>query len=100
MSREVGLRGRLGVEGGLQAQGFGAVGCGRFVRRVQLRGEGLDLALAGGELCGLHGELLSCGVRERVVFVFEIGVVFLEGVQCRAEGADVLFCFYLAAGLP
>jgi hypothetical protein len=40
---------------------------------------------------------LGRGVGECVVFVLEIGVVFLEGIQGRAQGANVLVYFYLVA---
>lgn len=100
MPRDVGLRGGVRVELGLQTQGFGAVRCGGFVRRAQLSGEGVDLVLARGELCGLCGERLGGGVRDCVVFVLEIGVVLLEGVQRRTQGADVPVCFCLVATSP
>lgn len=62
MSREVSLSGCLSVEGRLQTQNLGAVGCGCFLRRMHFCGEGLDLALAGREFCSLCGELLGCSV--------------------------------------
>ncbi len=36
----------------LQAQNLSAVGRGYFVHLVEIGGEGLDLSLARGELCG------------------------------------------------
>ena len=89
----------MGVKLGLQTQNFCAVGRGGFVRLVQLGREGLDLVLARGELCGLCGELLG-RVRECVVFVLEISVVLLEGIQRRAQGTDVLVYFYLVGTSP
>lgn len=61
-TREVGLLGRVRVERGLQAQNLGAVRGGRIVRRVQLSGERVDLALPRGKLGRLGGELLGRGV--------------------------------------
>ena len=77
MSRGVCLRGVVGIEGGLWAQNFGVVRRGSFVRFVRLGGEGFDLMLARGELRGLCGELLECGVRECVAFVLEVGIMVL-----------------------
>jgi len=98
--RDVGLRIGMSIKLGLQTQDFGAVRCGGFVRLAQLGGEGVDLVLARGELYGLCGELLGGGVRDCVVFVLEIGVVLLEGVQRRAQGSDVLVYFCLVATSP
>ena len=77
-----------------QTQNFGAVGRGGFVR---IGGEGLDLVLAHGELYGFCGGLLGRGVRVCVIFVLETDVVLLEGIQRRAQGADVLVHVYLVA---
>jgi hypothetical protein len=46
---EVGLR---GIAFRLQAHNLSVVGRGCFVRLVEIDGEGLDLSLARGELCG------------------------------------------------
>jgi hypothetical protein len=90
----------MGVKLGLQTQNLGAVGRGGFVRLAQLGGEGFDLVLARSELCGLCAKLLGRGVRECVVFILEVGVVLLEGIQGRAQGADVLVYSYLVAASP
>ena len=100
MPRDVGLCSGIRVKFGLQTQNFGAAGCSSFVRLAQFGGEGLDLVLARCKLCSLGGELLGCGVGECVVFVLEIGVVFLEGIQGRAQGAEILVYFDLAATSP
>jgi hypothetical protein len=47
----------------------------------------------------LGSELLGCGVRERVVFVLEVGMALLEGAQRRAHGADILVSVYLVGGV-
>jgi hypothetical protein len=54
---EVGL---CGIECRLQAQNLSAVGHGYFVRLVEIDGEGLDLSLTYGKLCGRCCGLLGC----------------------------------------
>ncbi len=56
---EVGLH---GIVFGLQAQNLSVVGRGCFVRIMEIDGEGHDLSLARGELCGRCCELLGCCV--------------------------------------
>jgi hypothetical protein len=53
VSREVCLRGVVGIEGRLQAQNFCSVRRGCFEGFMQLSGEGFELALARSELCDL-----------------------------------------------
>jgi hypothetical protein len=49
-----------------------AAGRSFCVRFAHLAREGLHLTLKGGELCGLHGKVMRCGVVGCIIFVLEI----------------------------
>jgi len=76
----------------LQAQNLSAVGRGCFVCRVEIDGEGLDMSLARGELCGRCYELLGRCVRLCRIC---LGDRHVPIIQHGAQEADILVYFYL-----